>query len=160
MPLRGGMRVVLVVALLLCAACGGDGAGRSENGAPEQHAGGGGGQGQGGGEKGQQGKERDGSGKEEKPDEKPRSEGKVIRVQVAGGEVSGVESTVAVPLGADLSIVVRSDEADEVRVHGYNLFDDVAPGQPAEINLTADIPGEFEVELEQTHLPLFSLQVQ
>jgi hypothetical protein len=92
--------------------------------------------------------------------ESPTPEGNVIRVRVAGGRVQGVEDTVDLSVGEKLTILVRSDVADEVHVHGYNLFDDVGPGEQATIELAADIPGVFEVELEGAHLLLFELQVQ
>jgi hypothetical protein len=100
--------------------------------------------------------------KNDKPEthETPTPEGNVVRVRVAGGNVQGVEDTVDLAVGEKLTILVRSDSADEVHVHGYNLIDDVGPGEQAKIELTADIPGVFEVELEDAHLPLFELQVQ
>lgn len=54
---------------------------------------------------------------------------------------------------------VTADVSDEVHVHGYDVFADVAPEAPAELTLTADIPGIFEVELESSGLVLFDLQV-
>jgi hypothetical protein len=62
--------------------------------------------------------------------------------------------------GEAVLIVVTADANDEVHVHGYDLFADVAPGVPAEISFTADIPGIFEVELETSRLLLFELQVE
>ncbi len=38
--------------------------------------------------------------------------------------------------------------SDEVHVHGYDHRAPVAPGAPAEVRFTPDIPGVFEVELE------------
>jgi hypothetical protein len=39
-------------------------------------------------------------------------------------------------------------------------IDLVAPGKPAIIDFTANVPGVFEVELEESGLKLFELQVQ
>ncbi len=47
-----------------------------------------------------------------------------------------------------------------VHVHGYDVTEDLKAGKRATIDLTADIPGVFEVELEQSHTPLFELTVQ
>jgi heme/copper-type cytochrome/quinol oxidase subunit 2 len=44
-------------------------------------------------------------------------------------------------------------------VHGYDLKGDVAPGRPAIIEFTANVPGVFEVELEEAGLKLVELQV-
>jgi len=81
-------------------------------------------------------------------------------VKVKGGKVSGVEDTVEVTLGDEVILVVSSDKADEVHVHGYDETDDVSPKERAEIEFTADIPGVFEVELEDATQLLFELQVQ
>ncbi|MBA2425880.1 MAG: hypothetical protein H0V60_02235 [Actinobacteria bacterium] len=45
-------------------------------------------------------------------------------------------------------------------VHGYDVTEDLKAGKRATIDLTADIPGVFEVELEQSHTPLFELTMQ
>jgi hypothetical protein len=46
-----------------------------------------------------------------------------------------------------------------VHVHGYDLMADVAPGSPARIDFVADVPGVFEVELEDAGTPLFRMAV-
>ena len=84
---------------------------------------------------------------------------RVIDVTVAGGTVSGVSSRVEAALGERLVIRVTSDVADEVHVHGYDQRAVVPAGGTAEIPLTADIPGGFEVELEESGRTLFQLRV-
>jgi hypothetical protein len=146
--------VAVLAAAVVAAACGGGASGEQDtNGSsgPGQHA-------QGDSHK----NDKEPKDKKDKPEprESPTPEGNVVRVRVAGGRVQGVEDTVDLAVGEKLTILVRSDAADEVHVHGYNLFDDVGPGEQAEIEVTADIPGVFEVELESAHLLLFELQVQ
>jgi hypothetical protein len=75
------------------------------------------------------------------------SAGRRIEVQVTGGQVSGD------------TLVITSDVADEVHVHGYDLETELAPGKPAEIAFDATIPGVFEVELHEAGTQLLSLQV-
>jgi len=82
-----------------------------------------------------------------------------IEVEVAGGRVVGGSRREAVPLGEEVTIVVRADVAEEVHVHGYDLLAEVAPGVPAELTFVADIPGVFEVELEASHTELLRLEV-
>jgi hypothetical protein len=50
--------------------------------------------------------------------------------------------------GDPVVVIVRSDVADEVHVHGYDLMAEVAPGKPVRIEFTADLTGRFEIELE------------
>jgi heme/copper-type cytochrome/quinol oxidase subunit 2 len=58
-----------------------------------------------------------------------------------------------------VTVRVTSDVADEIHVHGYDLKQDVEAGSTAEISFTADIPGVFEVELENAGFKLADLEV-
>ncbi len=78
---------------------------------------------------------------------------------VSGGEVTTDTRRVKVEVGDDVELVVTSDTADELHVHGYDLFADLEPGVTATLRFTADIPGIFEVELESSHVEVFELEV-
>jgi hypothetical protein len=54
---------------------------------------------------------------------------------------------------------VRSDVADEVHVHGYDLMKDVEPGQTITFSFPATITGIFEVELENRGEQIAQLRV-
>jgi heme/copper-type cytochrome/quinol oxidase subunit 2 len=54
---------------------------------------------------------------------------------------------------------VRSDVADEVHVHGYDLMKDVEPGQTITFSFPASIPGIFEIELENAGEQIAQLRV-
>ena len=54
---------------------------------------------------------------------------------------------------------VRSDVADEVHVHGYDVMKDVEPGRTVTFSFPADITGIFEIELEQRGEPIAQLRV-
>jgi heme/copper-type cytochrome/quinol oxidase subunit 2 len=83
----------------------------------------------------------------------------VIGITVEGGKVSGGVQRTKVRLGEQVTLRVDADVADEVHLHGYDKKIDVAPGYPAELVFTADIPGVFEVELESAGLKLAELEV-
>ena len=70
------------------------------------------------------------------------------RSSIEGGQPVGGAQQVDLALGAEVTIRVTADVEDEVHVHGYDLLSDVAPGAPTEITFFAEIPGQFEVELE------------
>ena len=61
--------------------------------------------------------------------------------------------------GDGVVVLVTSDVADEVHVHGYDLMRDVAPGAPARIAFQATIPGRFEIELEDRGVQIAELTV-
>ena len=83
-----------------------------------------------------------------------------IEVTVVGGKPQGGVRREQVKTGETLVLRVTADVADEVHLHGYDKSADVAPGKPAEIRFTADIPGVFEVELEQRRQKLIELEVR
>jgi len=85
--------------------------------------------------------------------------GQRIEVQVTGGQVSGDTGRVPVASGEHVTLVITSDVADEVHLHGYDLEAALSPGQPAELRFDATIPGVFEVELHEAGTLLLSLQV-
>ena len=69
-----------------------------------------------------------------------------VRIVVRGGKVVGGLERATVEQGEKVAIVVGSDVADHVHLHGYDRFADVAPGKPARLVFVASIPGRFEVE--------------
>jgi hypothetical protein len=86
--------------------------------------------------------------------------GVLVEAKVTGDNVETASPRVRVDLGQKVRVRVEADHAEEVHVHGYDLKADVAPGKPAVIDFTADVPGVFEVELEESGRRLFELQVQ
>jgi hypothetical protein len=86
--------------------------------------------------------------------------GVVVEAKVTGNQVETASRRVRIDLGQKVRVQVEADRAEEVHVHGYDLKGDVAPNKPAVIDFTANVPGVFEVELEQSGLKLFELQVQ
>lgn len=59
-----------------------------------------------------------------------------------------------------IKLVVDSQIADQVHLHGYNLSKGVSAGQPATIEFTADAPGRFEIELENHGIRIGELEVR
>ena len=83
----------------------------------------------------------------------------VVEVSIRDGSVEGGVQDVDVVLGREVILRVSSDTAGVAHVHGYDLFVDVVAGEVAELRFVADLPGEWEVELEGTGLRLASLEV-
>lgn len=83
----------------------------------------------------------------------------VVRVVVAGGVPRGGIVRETVHQGDSVVLVVESDVADEVHVHGYDVSRDVAPGRTARIAFVANLPGRFEVELEERGVQIADLTV-
>ena len=103
-----------------------------------------------------------GSPKSPTPDEQP-SPGRdalVIEATISGGAVQTDSERVEVELGKTVRLVILSDANDELHVHGYELKRQIAAGEELTLEFVADIPGVFEVELEEAGLHLFELRAR
>jgi hypothetical protein len=83
-----------------------------------------------------------------------------INYVIVGGQPQGGIARDSVARGRNVVITGTSDVADHVHVHGYDLMADVAPGAPATIRFTADAPGRFEIELEDSGVQIAELEVR
>jgi hypothetical protein len=80
-------------------------------------------------------------------------------IVVRGGEPVGGIRRLSMRKDRRLILVVRSDVADHVHVHGYDIMRDVSPGAPARFDLRTTIVGRFEVELEDRSKQIAQLTV-
>lgn len=90
----------------------------------------------------------------EKPDEPA-----IPTITIKDGQPKGGVLDLSVNKGDEVAFVVDSDTADEIHVHGYDVSAEVEAGGTAKIDFTADIDGIFEVELENTAVPIAELTV-
>jgi hypothetical protein len=82
-----------------------------------------------------------------------------IAIVVEGGQPRGGIARPSVNVGRRVRLSVRSDVAEEIHLHGYDIAQDVAAGGTAVIAFVADVPGRFEVELEHSGVQLAELTV-
>ena len=82
-----------------------------------------------------------------------------IVVVVRDGQPVGGVKRPEIELGKRVLLIVRSDVSDHMHLHGYDLLADVAPGQPGRIRFRADIPGRFDLELEDRVVLIAELRV-
>jgi hypothetical protein len=94
------------------------------------------------------------------PPPPPAPEVTTIRIVISGGKPEGGIHRQTVKQDDQIKLVVRSDVADEIHLHGYDLMKDVEAGGTATIAFKADVPGQFEVELEDRGLQIAELTVE
>jgi hypothetical protein len=82
-----------------------------------------------------------------------------VRVTVVDGAPKGGIVREKVSKGDRVALVVTSDVADEIHLHGYDISRAVGAGGTARIVFTATIPGRFEVELEERGVQIADLTV-
>jgi hypothetical protein len=84
----------------------------------------------------------------------------VVEIGYSNGVVQGGVSRTPVLLGRKVRLVVNSDVADEVHVHGYDLKAEVPAHGVGTVEFVADQSGVFEVELESRGVQLAQLEVR
>lgn len=80
-------------------------------------------------------------------------------IVVRGGKPAGGVERLEYEAGERVRFVVRSDVADEVHVHGYDITRDVTAGGSVRFGFPARLEGVFEVELEQRKEQIAELRV-
>jgi len=73
--------------------------------------------------------------------------------------VGGVKD-VTFKKGGTIDLTIKSDTADEVHFHGYDVHKDVAKGGSVRFKLPAKIDGKFVVELEDHEQTLANVTVE
>jgi copper(I)-binding protein len=84
----------------------------------------------------------------------------VFRITVSGGKPVGGIERIKVNKGDTINLVVKSDVADEIHIHGYDFHKDVAAGGTVRFKFPAKIDGAFEIELEGRKEQIAALTVE
>lgn len=93
----------------------------------------------------------------DKPDKPAKPDVPVIEI-VDGQPVGGVQE-LSFNKGDTIQFEVESDTAGEIHFHGYDVGQDVEAGGSTEFSVPADIEGIFEVEIEETAVPIAEITV-
>lgn len=89
----------------------------------------------------------------------PRKGPQIPTIVVRGGEPVGGVAELDFDAGEVVRFRVKSDVADELHLHGYDISKPVSAGGSASFEFTADIEGIFELELEERAVQLAELQI-
>jgi heme/copper-type cytochrome/quinol oxidase subunit 2 len=73
--------------------------------------------------------------------------------------VGGIEK-IKLNKGDTVKLVVKSDVADEIHIHGYDFHKDVKAGGTVRFSFPATIDGNFEIELESRKEQIAELTVE
>ena len=83
-----------------------------------------------------------------------------IQVAVKDGKVTPATHREPVAKGDTVKLVITTDTADEVHVHGVEIEKETSPGKPVTITFVAKDPGIYEVETHESGLQLLQLEVR
>jgi hypothetical protein len=81
-------------------------------------------------------------------------------IEVKDAKPVGGIKTLTYKKGDTIDITIKSDTADEVHFHGYDVHKDVAKGGTAHFKFPAKIDGKFIVELENHKQTLANVTVE
>ena len=81
-------------------------------------------------------------------------------VVVRNGEPVGGVQSLEFTQGETAKFRVRSDVADEIHLHGYDISKPIAAGETVAFSFKADIDGVYEAELEGIALPIAEISVK
>ena len=85
----------------------------------------------------------------------------VVRIEITvASDTAPTVRRFSVKQGRQVELVVQSELADEVHVHGYDLRKDVTAAGTVRIAFPATITGVFEAELESRKLQIVELTVK
>jgi hypothetical protein len=80
-------------------------------------------------------------------------------ITIKNGQPQGGIAELTYNKGDEMDIVVDSDTASEVHLHGFDVMQDVKAGGTTEFKVPADLEGEFEMELEDTKTQIAQITV-
>jgi hypothetical protein len=84
----------------------------------------------------------------------------VFHVFVKGAKPAGGVLKVKVKKGDQVNLIVTSDTADEIHIHGYDLHKDLPAGGTVKFGFKATIDGSFTIELEKHKEEIAHLTVE
>lgn len=84
---------------------------------------------------------------------------KVPTVVFRNGEPTGGILKIEVQKGDPIKFRVKSDIADEVHVHGFDISKDVPAGGSVTFSFQGEITGIYEAEMEQLGVQIVELQI-
>ena len=94
------------------------------------------------------------------PEREPKpAEPELPLIEIRDGQPVGGVAELEFESGTDAEFGVEADAADELHLHGYDLYIDVGPGEPRQVSFAADIEGVFELESHTTAVPIAEISV-
>ncbi|MEU2158920.1 hypothetical protein ABZ532_28600 [Streptomyces sp. NPDC019396] len=85
---------------------------------------------------------------------------RTVRISITGNEVSPAPRRVEVARGTRVTLVVTSDQADELHVHGFDVTAELTPERARTLSFVAVRTGLFAVETHKSGLVLIQLVVR
>ena len=94
------------------------------------------------------------------PEARPRPRPRYRRIRVRDGQPVGGPKTIRVRRGDMVRMAVAANAPDELHVHGYDLYEQVGPGNDGRLRFPARLEGVFEAELHNSEALVAQIEVR
>jgi heme/copper-type cytochrome/quinol oxidase subunit 2 len=84
---------------------------------------------------------------------------KSIDLQIEKNRMASGPSAIRLVQGDEITLNIRTDRADELHIHGYDLRANLLPGQVVSLTFIATVTGRFGIELHKAHVAIGALEV-
>lgn len=89
----------------------------------------------------------------------PPPEPEFTTIEVEQGQPVGGVLELSVESGDAIRLLIKSDVTDELHLHGYDVSKPIEAGEQVEYDVPATIEGVFELEFENSGVPLAEISV-
>ncbi len=94
-----------------------------------------------------------------KPEKERPAKPEVPVIEIRGGRPVGGVQELEFKVGDEVEIEIRSDAADEVHLHGYDITLPIPAGKPQTLTFEAELDGGYELESHVTGAPLANISI-
>lgn len=84
---------------------------------------------------------------------------KSIDLQIEKNRIASGPSAIRLVQGDEITLNIRTDRADELHIHGYDLRANLLPGQVVSLTFIATVTGRFGIELHKAHVAIGAVEV-
>ena len=83
----------------------------------------------------------------------------IFDLEIKDGRLASGQSVIQVHRGEQVVLRFKSNTADELHLHGYDLYARITPQETAVLEFSANRTGRFTMELHQAQTELGALEV-
>jgi hypothetical protein len=87
------------------------------------------------------------------------SNSQLVEITIQGGKKVAGPALIKLKRGDEVVLLVHSDSADELHIHGYDIKAPIAPDQAARLHFIASRTGRFSFETHRLGLHLGVIEV-
>jgi FtsP/CotA-like multicopper oxidase with cupredoxin domain len=84
---------------------------------------------------------------------------KLIELNIENNRITLGPSAIRLAQGDEVTLSIKTDRADELHIHGYDLRANLLLDRVVSLTFIATVTGRFEIELHKSHVAIGALEV-